>query len=82
MMKTMLITLFDIKGTVHFIFIPQGQKVTEAYCVDILKRLREAVCREGPDLWPNDWILHHDIAPAHKALSVKQFLAQTSIIKM
>jgi hypothetical protein len=25
-------------------------------------------------LWPSDWILHHDNAPAHKALSVKQFL--------
>jgi hypothetical protein len=23
------------------------------------------------ELWPNDWILHHDSAPAHKVLSVK-----------
>jgi len=35
-----------------------------------------------PELWPNDWILHHDNAPAHKALSVKQFLAQKSITEM
>jgi hypothetical protein len=35
-----------------------------------------------PELWPNDWILHHHDAPAHKALSVKQFLAQKSITKM
>jgi histone-lysine N-methyltransferase SETMAR len=26
--------------------------------------------------------LHHDIAPAHKALSVKQFLAQKSITEV
>jgi histone-lysine N-methyltransferase SETMAR len=31
-----------------------------------------------PELWPVDWILHHGNAPAHKTLSVKQFLAQKS----
>jgi len=34
---------------------------------------------KGPKLWPSDWILHHDHAPAHKPLSVKQFLAVKSI---
>jgi hypothetical protein len=32
-----------------------------------------------PELWSNDWILHHDNAPAEKVLSVKEFLAQKSI---
>jgi transposase len=40
------------------------------------------VCRKTPELWPNDWILHNDNASAHKALSVKQFLAQKSISRM
>jgi hypothetical protein len=44
--------------------------------------LCEAVCRKWPQLWPNDWVLHHDNAPAYKVLSVKQFLAQKSITKM
>jgi hypothetical protein len=35
-----------------------------------------------PEIWPIDSILHHDKAPAHKALSVKQFLAQKSITEM
>jgi hypothetical protein len=35
-MKTVLITFFDIKGTVHFEFIPQGQRVNKAYYVEIL----------------------------------------------
>jgi hypothetical protein len=47
-----------------------------------MKRLREAVRRKKPELWPNDWILRHNSAPAHKALCVKQFLAQKSINEM
>jgi hypothetical protein len=80
-MTTMLITFFDIKGIVHFQFIPQGQTVNQAYYVEILKRLREAVCRKRPELW-SDWILHHDNAPANKVLSAMLFLAQKSITEM
>jgi hypothetical protein len=50
--------------------------------VEILKQLHEGVCRKRHELWPNDWILHHDNALAHKGLSVKQFLAQKSIADM
>jgi hypothetical protein len=57
-MKTVLITFFNIKAIVHFEFIQQGQTVNQAYYVDILKWLHEAVCRKGPKLWPNDWIFH------------------------
>jgi hypothetical protein len=35
-----------------------------------------------PELWPSDWILHHDNALVHKTLSVKQFPAQKSITEM
>jgi transposase len=80
-MKAMLITFIDIKGIVHFEFITQGQTINCAY-VQILKRLREAVHRRRPEIWPSDWILRHDNAPAQKALSVKQFLAQKSITVM
>jgi hypothetical protein len=38
--------------------------------------------RERPELWPNDWILHHGIAPCHKALSVKQILAHKFITEI
>jgi hypothetical protein len=44
--------------------------------------LHEAVHRRRPELWPSDWILRHDNAPAHKALSVKQFLAHKSITEI
>jgi hypothetical protein len=50
-MKTVLITFFDIKGTVHFEFIPQVQKVDQAYYVEILKQLHEAAHRKWPELF-------------------------------
>jgi hypothetical protein len=78
-MKTTLITFFDIKGTVHFELIPT---VNQAYYVELLKRLREAVHRKKPELWPNDRVLQHDNAPAHKALPIKHFLAPKSITEM
>jgi hypothetical protein len=34
------------------------------------------------ELWPNNWILHHDNTAAHKVLSVKQFLVQKWITEM
>jgi hypothetical protein len=46
-MNTMLITFFDMKDNVHFELIPQGlPKVNQAYYVEVLKPLREAVCRK------------------------------------
>jgi hypothetical protein len=57
-MKTMFITFFNIRGILFFAFISQCQAVNQAYYVEILKQLHEAMHRKGPELWPNDWILH------------------------
>jgi hypothetical protein len=51
-MKTMLITLFDIKGVVHFEFIPQGKTVNEAYYMEILKRLCKALIEKDLNFVP------------------------------
>jgi hypothetical protein len=68
-MKTMLITFFNIKGIIHFEFLPQGQTFNEAYYVEILKQLHDALCSKWPEPWHISWILHHDNASAHRTLS-------------
>jgi hypothetical protein len=73
--KTMFIIFFNIKGIIHFEYVSQGQAVNHAYYVEIMKQLCEAVCRR-PELFSNNWTLPNDNAPAHKVLSVEQFLAQ------
>jgi len=40
------------------------------------------IWRKRPGLWPDKWILHHDNAPAHDALRVRELLAKNSITKM
>jgi hypothetical protein len=50
--------------------------------VEIVKQLHKAAHRNRPELWPSDWLLQHDNAPAQKALSVKQFLAQKPTTEM
>jgi acyl-CoA thioesterase FadM len=69
-MKTTLTTFFDIKCTVHFEFIPQGQTLNQAYYVEILKRLREDVHTKG---------FNFDLTIE---FSTRQFLAHKSITEM
>ena len=73
LIKTMLLT-FYIRGIIHYEFVPSGQTVNQVYYLEVLERLREKVRRKRPKLFANNsWILHHDNAPAHTALSVREF---------
>jgi len=76
----MLLTFFDIRGIVHYEFVPTGQTVNQVYYLEVLEMLREKVRRKRPEFFANNsWILHHDNASAHTALSVREFLATKQI---
>ena len=71
---------FDFRGIVHYEFVPTGQTVNKVYYLEVLKKLREKVRRKRPEIFANNsWILHHDNAPAHTALSAREFLATKQI---
>ncbi|UYV76613.1 hypothetical protein LAZ67_14001466 [Cordylochernes scorpioides] len=65
------------KGVVHHEFLPQVRTVNKEYYLQIMRNLREAIRQKRPDLWKNkNWLLHHDNAPAHTSLLVRDFLAK------
>ncbi|PNF23469.1 Mariner Mos1 transposase [Cryptotermes secundus] len=79
--KTMLICFFDVNGIVHKEFVPPGQTVNQHFYLDVLRRLRERVRRKRSEMWRNgNWLLHHDNAPAHTALMVRQFLTSNNMV--
>jgi hypothetical protein len=75
-MKTILITSLQHEVYCSLRILPQGQTVNHTYYVEKMKGLHEAVRRKRPEIWPTDWLLHHDEVPARKKHFVKQFLAQ------
>jgi hypothetical protein len=79
-MKTMPITLFNIRGNVHFEFIPQGQTVNQAYMETFSSYVK--LCLEkslyfGPTIGFSTMTILQ--LTRH---SVKQFLAQKWITEM
>ena len=63
--------LEDRKQTIH--------DVGKFYC-EVLRRMRENVRRKRPEMWKNgDWLLHHDNAPAHTSLIVREFLTKNNM---
>ena len=73
-------TIFDIRGIVRYEFVPTEQTVNQLYYLKVLERLREKVRRKRPNLFANNsWILYHNNAPAHTALSVRELLATKQI---
>ena len=73
-------TFFDDRGMLHHEFLSQGQTVNQYVYKEILQRLLRSVKEKRRDLWEsNTWLLYHDNAPAHTALSIQKFLANKNI---
>jgi len=75
--KSMLICFLYSQG-VQKEFVPQGQTVNKQYYREVLERLRKRVHRVRPEI-ADIWMLHHDNAPCHTAISVNEFLTKKSI---
>ena len=70
--KLMLIAFFDARGIVHMEFLPHGHTVNQHVYKEILRRLLRSVREKRRELW-------QDNAPAHNALSIRQFLAERNV---
>ena len=56
-------------------------RVNKDFYLKALKRLREAVRRKRPETWTNNnWMLHHDNAPAYASLIIREFLMKHEMI--
>ncbi|UYV60871.1 hypothetical protein LAZ67_1002648 [Cordylochernes scorpioides] len=79
--KVLLTVFFDCRGVVHHEFLPQGRTVNKEYYLQVMRNLREEIRQKRPDLWKNkNWLLHHDNAPAHTSLLVRDFLAKNNTL--
>ncbi|KAA1414165.1 hypothetical protein F0U44_22385, partial [Nocardioides humilatus] len=82
-MKVLLTVFFDCNGVVHHEFLPQGRTVNKEYYLEVMRRLREAIRQKRTELWKKQsWILHHDNAPAHTSMLVREFLAKNKTVIM
>ena len=64
----------------HHEFVYRGQTVDQQFYKKVLTRLVNKISQEQRDSWAGKtWILHHDNAPAHTALSVKYLLVSKEI---
>ena len=77
--KTMLSVSFNNDRLVHHEYIPRGQAINKEFYKTFLQRIH-AVHRHHTEKWrPSSWILHHDNAPAHRAVTTNEFLAKHNI---
>ena len=79
--KTLLIAFFDNKGIFHKAFVPAGQTINAAFYQGVLNRLLQRIRRVRPELHRiGKWMLLHDNAPTHSAISVRLLLAQKIVV--
>ena len=78
--KVMLITFLNVRGIIHSEFLPQGQTINQQVYKEILRLLLRSRREKRRELWQDkSWLLHHDNAPTHNALSIRQLLAEKNI---
>jgi hypothetical protein len=61
-------SFFNNLGALHHEFATAGERVNSAFCVEVLKHLRDATQCTELKKWRNKWILHHESPPCHTSL--------------
>ena len=80
LISAMFITFFDSKGIIHRESVPNGQTITGAYYLEVLKRLMFRIRRILPEYRDlKTWSLLYDNAPSHISLIIRQFLARNQV---
>jgi hypothetical protein len=65
----MLIWFFDIRGIIRFEFVLEGTTIKQAFYMEVLKRLIDAMRHKRGELWgDHSLILHHNNVLAHSSL--------------
>ena len=78
--KVMLIAFFVVHGIVLAKFLPHGQTINHHDYKNILRRLMRSVREKRRELWETrSWLLHHDNAPFHKAVGIREFLTKNNM---
>ena len=77
--KAVMLMFFDLDGIVRAEFVPRNATVNSEYYKGLLERLRNDVRRKRPEKLADGFILHHDNAPCHTSLLVRQFLSNKNI---
>jgi hypothetical protein len=76
----MLIIFFDSQGIVHKEFVPAGKTVIAEFYEGVTDHLLKRIQLVHPAVFcSRDFFLLHNNVPAHKAVSVCQFLAPKNI---
>jgi len=80
--EVMLTVFCNHKGVFHCEYTPDGHTVNE-YCVEVLRRLHNAVQCKQPVSWKRgDRKLHHDNATVHSSQLVQNFLVKHQILQV
>jgi hypothetical protein len=68
----MMIIFFDIRDVIMIEFAPEGQIVSQKYCLEVLTKLLERLRKKRSELWKKkSCILQQDNKSDHDALAVK-----------
>jgi len=76
--KSMLICFLTVRGSSRRNMCHQDKLSIKLFYREVLERLRKRVAHVRPGT-ERTWMLHHDNAPCHTAVSINEFLAEKNI---